>query len=278
MHFSTPNLRQTCRVKISLVLKNELRVNNQPHGEELCKKPVDVHALCKQPENIQHQKEVRLKNDFMHDTGFHFGMESNNADCGNLIDLMEPKREPSTILFSGNVTCQGQRLWMTTLLFGEYWFGYALVRGNFFFPGTETCGKTVGKPWGKTEGNFVWKLSPFWLHKNRGQISKTFRDVFAAFFAEDFEASFAEVIARGSINLRSTREAVGALRQFSEDTKPGWLLWSKCSSPLKPPLSRNTREQKGCGVVLSYWSFGGFSWVHLAGRTWPNTIVLGWLL
>ena len=81
----------------------------QPHGEELCKNPVDVHAFCKQPENIQHQKEVRMKNDFMHDTGFHLDLESNNADSGGLIDLMKPEREPSTIPFFGNVTCQGQR-------------------------------------------------------------------------------------------------------------------------------------------------------------------------
>ena len=38
-------------------------MNNQPHGEEMCKNPVDVHAFCKQPENIRYQKEVRLKND-----------------------------------------------------------------------------------------------------------------------------------------------------------------------------------------------------------------------
>ena len=61
--------------------------------------PVDVHASCKQSENIQHQKEVRLKNDSVHDTGFHLDLESNNADCGDLIDLMKPEREPSTILF-----------------------------------------------------------------------------------------------------------------------------------------------------------------------------------
>ena len=29
---------------------------------------------------------------------------------------------------------------------------------------------------------------------------------------------------------------------FSEDTKPEWLLWSKCSFPPKLPLSRNTSE------------------------------------
>ena len=74
-------------------------MNNQPHGEELCKTPVDVHAFCKQLNNIQHQKKVRLKNHCMHDTGFHLNLESNNADCGDLIDLMKPEREPSTILF-----------------------------------------------------------------------------------------------------------------------------------------------------------------------------------
>ena len=73
-------------------------MNNQPHGEKICKNPVYVHAFCKQPENIRHQKEVRLKNDFMYDASFHFDLESNNADCGDLIDPMKPEREPSTIL------------------------------------------------------------------------------------------------------------------------------------------------------------------------------------
>ena len=73
-------------------------MNNQPHGDELCKNPADVHAFCKQPRNIRHQKDVRLKNDFMNDTGFHVDLELNNAECEDLIDLMKPEREPSAIL------------------------------------------------------------------------------------------------------------------------------------------------------------------------------------
>ena len=40
-----------------------------------------------------------MKTNFTHDTGFHLDLESNNADSGDLIDLMEPEREPSTIPF-----------------------------------------------------------------------------------------------------------------------------------------------------------------------------------
>ena len=83
-------------------------VNNQPHGEELCKNPVVVHAFCTQPENIRLKKSQAEKR-FIYDTGFHLDLESNNADCGDLIDLMKPEREPSTILCFGNVTCQRQR-------------------------------------------------------------------------------------------------------------------------------------------------------------------------
>ena len=97
----------------------------------------------------RHQKDVRLKNDFIYDAAFRLDLESNNADCGDLVDLMKPEslREggPSTILFFGNVTCQGQRF-----------------SGTIPLSGGASC-ETIG----------------VWLRKNRGQISKSFREVFA---------------------------------------------------------------------------------------------------
>ena len=39
-------------------------MNNQLHGEELCKNPVDVHAVCKQPKTFDIKKEVRLEKRF----------------------------------------------------------------------------------------------------------------------------------------------------------------------------------------------------------------------
>ena len=46
--------------------------------------------------------------------GFPVDLESNNADCGDLIDLMKTEREPSTILCLDDVTCQGHRFSGTT--------------------------------------------------------------------------------------------------------------------------------------------------------------------
>ena len=66
-------------------------MNNRSHGEELCKNPVDVHVFCKQSENIRHQKDVSLKNDFMYDASFHLDLESNNVAYGDLIDQMKPE-------------------------------------------------------------------------------------------------------------------------------------------------------------------------------------------
>ena len=95
------------------------------------------------------------------------------------------------------------------------------------------------------------KSSTFWLRKNRGQIAKNFREVFAAFFAEDFEPSFAEVLAKGSPNLRSTREAVCALRQFSEIPSQ-----NGCCGPsvrLLPSLhSQGTQVSRKVAGWLSY--------------------------
>ena len=48
--------------KVNFVFSGWPEVNDQPHGEKMCKNPVDVHISCKQPENIRHQKAVRLKN------------------------------------------------------------------------------------------------------------------------------------------------------------------------------------------------------------------------
>ena len=90
----------------------------------------------------------------MYDTGFHLDLESNNADCGDLIDLMKPEREPSTILFFGNMTCQGQRFWGTTPLSGEYWLRYALVRGSVLVSQArknvwDKRGENLGENWGE---------------------------------------------------------------------------------------------------------------------------------
>ena len=150
----------------------------------------------------------------------------------------EAREGPIHHPFFCNVTCKGQRFWGTTPLSGEYWFGYAWIGATFCSQARKRLGNR-GENLAENWGEFRVKNSPFWLRKNRGQNSKDVREVFAAFFAEDFETSFAEVNARGFPNLRSTREAICALQQFSEDTKPEWLLWSKCSSPPKP-LSRNT--------------------------------------
>ena len=114
LQISPPNLRQTCRVKILRVLKSEFRVFRLTTREQSTawrrdlQKPCICSCSLSATRKHSTSKEVRLKNYFMHDAGFHLDLESNNADCGDLIDLMKPEREPSTIFF-GNVTCQGQR-------------------------------------------------------------------------------------------------------------------------------------------------------------------------
>ena len=99
-------------------------------------------------------EEVRLNNVFMYDAGFHLDLESNNADCGDLIDLMKPEREPSTILFlaTGPVKdkgFEGPPLCLANIDLDMPWLGEP-----FCIPGKETSGKPWRKPW-KIEGNFV---------------------------------------------------------------------------------------------------------------------------
>ena len=72
-----------------------------------------------------------------------------------------------------------------------------------------------------------------------GQIAKNFRG--------GFRTKFRRGYCQGFPNLRSTREAVCALRQFSEECQPEWLLWSKRSCPLKLPLSKTQVSRKVAG-------------------------------
>ena len=149
---------------------------------------------------------------------------------------------------------------MTTFLFGEHWSGYPLVRGTFclnFFQAQKRLGKPWEKPWGKLRGISCEKFRRFGCITIGVKSPKNVREIFAAFFAEDFEASFAEVIARGSPNLRSTREAVCALRQLFEDTKPEWLLWSKCSSPPASTFKEHkwVERLRGGALILKFWRF-----------------------
>ena len=158
-------------------------VNNQPHEERLCKNPVDVHVFCKQPENIlkkvsdwktilstiQVSLWLGIKQCWL--WGPHWRNEARNA---------------STILFLQRELCQGQRFSRTTSLFGEHWFGYALVTGNFLFP------KHGNKNWGE------FGVKHFSRHFSR-RISK--------FVSRRLLPGF-------SPNLTLTREAVCAIRQF----------------------------------------------------------------
>ena len=86
----------------------------------------------------------------MSDAGFHLDLESNNADCGDLIDLMKPEREPSTILFFwqsdlSRTGFEGLPLCLANIDFDMPW-----LRGAFLFPRQgKRLGKTVGKNLGE---------------------------------------------------------------------------------------------------------------------------------
>ena len=192
---------------------------------------------------------------------------------------MKPEREPSTILFFGNMTCQGQRFWGTTPLSGEYWFGYALVRGSLFVSqARKRLGKLWGKPWGELRGISCEKIRRFGCIKIRVKSPNIF-------------AKFSRHFPRRVSNQVSQRLLPGVPPTSGQQKRQSVLYdnflripsQNGCCGPgvrfLPSFHSQGTQvSRKVAGWRSHVDALEVCCWVHRAERIRPNTIVLGWRL
>ena len=75
---------------------------------------------------------------------------------------MKPEREPSTILFFGNMTLSRTEVLRDHPFVWRILIGYALVRGSLFVSqARKRLGKPWGKPWGKLRGTSCEKFRRF---------------------------------------------------------------------------------------------------------------------
>ena len=145
-----------CRFwKMNFLCSGWQEVNNKPHGEELCKNPVDVHAFASNQKTFHSKKRSGWKTIYLWCRlspwlgikqcwlwGPHWPNEAREGAIHHPL-FWQPVKDRGF---------QGPPLCLVNIDLDMPWLG-----GTFCLPSTETSGKTVGK----TEGNFVWKCRHF---------------------------------------------------------------------------------------------------------------------